>query len=155
MLELNQIAPLDAQFLDQIGNSVSLKQLLGKPVVLYFYPKDDTPGCTQEACEFRDITPQLKKLGVQVIGVSADSVDSHAKFAQKHDLPFPLWSDPEKKLLTELGVIVEKSFFSKVFAGIKRMTFVLDESGKVIKVWEDVKPAIHAQEVLNFFEQRN
>ncbi len=138
---------------DQAGNTVSLQQLLGKPVVLYFYPKDDTPGCTREACDFRDITPQLQKLGVQVIGVSADSVESHARFAQKYSLPFPLWSDPEKKLLTELGVVADKSFFGKVFVGMKRMTFVLDEAGKVIKVWENVKPAIHAKEVLSFFEQ--
>ncbi|MBP7842969.1 peroxiredoxin [Candidatus Woesebacteria bacterium] len=137
---------------DQAGNTVSLQQLLGKPVVLYFYPKDDTPGCTKEACDFRDITPQLEKLGVQVIGVSADSVESHAKFAQKHSLPFPLWSDPEKKLLTEFGATTEKSIFGKKFIGVKRMTFVLDKSGKVIKVWENVNPLTHAQEVLDFFK---
>ena len=114
---------------DQAGNTVSLQQLLGKPVVLYFYPKDDTPGCTKEACDFRDITPQLQKLGVQVIGVSADSVESHAKFADKYSLSFPLWSDPEKKLLTEFGAIGEKSMFGKKFLGIKRMTFILDEAG--------------------------
>ncbi len=154
MLKLNQTAPLDLEVQDQDGKQVSLRFLLGKPVVLYFYPKDDTPGCTKEACEFRDSTSQLKNLGVQVIGVSADSVQSHAKFSEKYQLSFPLWSDPEKKLLTEFGVLAEKSLFGKKFIGIKRTTFALDEFGKIIQVWEDVKPAIHAQEVLSFFEQR-
>lgn len=139
---------------DQEGKTVSLQLLIGKPVVLYFYPKDDTPGCTREACEFRDITPQLEKLGVQVVGVSADPVQSHAKFAQKYQLPFPLWSDPEKKLLKQFGAIGEKSMFGKKYIGIKRMTVILDAFGNRIKVWENVNPATHAQEVLAFFESR-
>lgn len=139
---------------DQDGKTVSLEMFLGKPVVLYFYPKDDTPGCTREACEFRDITPQLEKMGVQVVGVSADPVKSHAKFAQKYQLSFPLWSDPEKKLLTEFKALGEKSLFGKKYIGILRKTVILDESGKVIKIWEKVDPLTHAQAVLAFFENR-
>lgn len=150
MLAVNQKVPLSITVLDQSGNTVSLEQFLGKPIVLYFYPKDDTPGCTKEACEFRDFSGEYEQLGIQVIGVSADSVDSHNSFSKKHSLPFSLWSDPEKKLLEAFGVLGEKSMFGKKFIGIRRMTFVIDQTGNLVKVWEKVKPAGHAKEVLSF-----
>lgn len=154
MLKINESAPLQITVADQKGKSVSLKDLLGAPVVLYFYPKDDTPGCTREACEFRDYNSELQKLKVQVIGVSADSVVSHQKFSEKYALPFPLWSDPEKKLLEAFGAIGEKSMFGKKYIGIKRMTVALDENGTVIQIWQKVTPSTHAKEVVKFFKNR-
>lgn len=153
MLEINNTAPLDIKVLDQEGNEVSLSALLGNVVVLYFYPKDNTPGCTIEACGFRDYSGEYENLGVKVIGVSADSVKSHNNFSEKHQLPFPLWSDPDRKLLQAFGVLGKKSMFGKTFIGIKRMTFVLDKKGKLVKVWETVKPAQHAQEVLKYIKE--
>jgi len=152
MKEKNTNSGLKIKVKDQTGNDISLSTLFGKLVVIYFYPKDNTPGCTKEACSFRDSTNEFEKLGVTVIGVSADSVDSHNKFAEKHNLNFPLWSDPDKKLLTAFGAVGEKSMFGRKYIGIKRMTFVLDKTGKLIKVWQKVKPANHAQEVLDFIK---
>lgn len=153
MLQIGESAPLTITVQNQIGEDVSLEDLLGKPVVLYFYPKDDTPGCTKEACEFRDYNEDLEKLGVQVIGVSADSVKSHVKFIDKYQLSFPLWSDPEKKLIEAFGVLVEKSMFGKKYMGIARSTFILDEDGKIIQVWPKVDPRVHAREVLDFLQK--
>ena len=151
MLEKNQAAPLDIKVFAQDGSEVSLREMLGKPIVLYFYPKDNTPGCTKEACSFRDFNSELQELGIQVIGVSADSVESHKKFTAKHELNFPLWSDPEKKLLKAFGALGEKSMFGKKYIGIIRSTFALDKDGTVIQVWPKVKVANHTQEVLEFF----
>jgi peroxiredoxin Q/BCP len=155
MLKINQTAPLDIKVTAQDDSEVSLRDMLGKPVVLYFYPKDNTPGCTKEACSFRDFNTELQELGIQVIGVSADSVKSHNNFFEKHTLNFPLWSDPEKKLLEAFGALGEKSMFGKKYIGIIRSTFALDESGKVIQVWPKVKVANHTQEVIEFFKSRN
>lgn len=155
MLQIGESAPLTITLFNQNGEKASLRDLLGKPVVLYFYPKDDTPGCTKEACEFRDHNEELEKLGVQVVGVSADSVKSHAQFTEKYQLSFPLWSDPEKKLIQAFGVLVEKSMFGKKYMGIARSTFILDENGKIIQVWSKVDPKEHAQEVLEFFTKKN
>ena len=154
MLEIGETAPLKTKVLDQEGKSTSLSKMLGKPTVIYFYPKDNTPGCTKEACSFRDFNQDLSKLGVQVIGISADSPDSHVKFAQKHQLNFPLWSDPERKLIKAFGALGQKSMFGKTFLGIKRMTFALDESGKIIHVWPKVKADQHGAEVLKFYQNQ-
>ncbi|MCB9813107.1 MAG: peroxiredoxin [Pseudomonadales bacterium] len=151
MLNINDLAPLKINALDENGDTTSLSNILGKPSVIYFYPKDNTPGCTKEACSFRDFNTELQKLGVQIIGVSADSPDSHSKFKSKHSLNFPLWSDPDRKLITAFGAIGKKSMFGKVFLGIKRISFALDKNGRVIMVWPKVNAETHAKEVLDFF----
>ena len=131
----------------QSGETVSLKDLKGKPVVLFFYPKDDTPGCTVESCGFRDAYGELKKHAV-VLGVSPDSAASHAKFAKKFELPYPLLADTEKKIVADYGVWVEKALYGKKYMGVARTTFVIDAEGKIARVFEKVKPEGHAEEVL-------
>lgn len=131
---------------DQDGNLVTDESLRGSKVVVYFYPKDDTSGCTKEACGFRDEMPRFE--GVRVIGVSPDSVASHRKFADKHGLNFTLLADVEHTLAEAAGVWVEKSMYGKKYMGIERTTFLLDEEGRVLKVWRKVKPEGHAAEVL-------
>ena len=130
------------------GGEVSLKALKGKPVVLYFYPKDDTSGCTAEACAFRDTLPDFSKVKAQVIGISRDSVASHDKFKQKYKLPFPLASDADGKVCEAYGVWVEKSMYGRKYMGIKRATFLIDAKGVVRGVWRKVKVPGHAEEVL-------
>lgn len=125
---------------------------LKKKVVLYFYPKDDTPGCTKEACNFRDVYHQLQKQGVVVLGVSTDSVASHKKFAEKYGLPFPLLADTEKTVAQQYGVYGEKSMYGKKYMGVTRATFLIDEEGIVRKVWPKVKPEDHAAEVIKAVE---
>lgn len=155
MLKVGELGPLDIKVLDQNQNPVSLSNLLGKPTVIYFYPKDNTPGCTKEACSFRDFNNDLKKLGVQTIGVSGDSPESHLKFTDKHDLNFPLWSDQNRNLISAFGAVGQKSMFGKIYQGILRMTFALDEKGTIIKIWPKVKAENHAQEVWKFFQSLN
>lgn len=133
---------------DSNGKKVSLKDFAGKKVVLYFYPKDNTSGCTKEACDFRDSFPNFKKLKAVVLGVSADSVESHAKFSGKHELPFILLSDVDKKVLEKYGVWKEKSMYGRKFMGIERTTFVIDEKGKIVKIFPKVKVTGHVEEVL-------
>lgn len=133
---------------DQEGREHSLEGYLGQWVLLYFYPKDDTPGCTTEACGLRDNFPDFKKMGVTVFGVSADSVKSHKKFAQKYTLPFTLLSDEDKKIVDAYGVWGKKKFMGREYMGILRTSFLIDPKGVIAKVYEDVKPAEHAQEVL-------
>lgn len=130
------------------GQEVSLADFKGKKVVLYFYPKDDTPGCTVEACSFRDGIAQIKKKGAVVLGVSADSVASHQKFKKKHDLNFSLLSDESKKIVEEYGVWKEKSMYGKKFMGIERTTFIIDEKGKIKKIFPKVSVKEHYEEVL-------
>jgi peroxiredoxin Q/BCP len=130
------------------GGTVALKDLKGKKVVLYFYPKDDTSGCTTEACEFRDSWAAVKKKGAVVLGVSPDGVKSHGKFREKYDLPFPLLADEDHAVAEAYGVWGEKSMYGRKYFGILRTTFVLDEAGRVAKVFEKVKPKGHAAEVL-------
>jgi len=154
MLTVGDTAPLDIEVLDEQSRPITLRSLLGNYVVLYFYPKDNTPGCTKEACNFRDANVDLKKLGVQVIGISKDSATSHHNFKQRHNLNFPLWSDKEHKLLSAFGAWGEKKSFGKLFMGIIRSTFIIDPQGKIVKTWEKVNPANHQQEVLEFFEKR-
>ncbi len=130
------------------GKTYALKDLRGQKVVLYFYPKDDTPGCTKEACSFRDNLARLRSKGAVVFGVSKDDLESHAKFREKYSLSFPLLSDPEGKVLGEYGVWKEKSLYGKTFMGIERTTFVIDESGRIRKVFPRVKVDGHVDEVL-------
>jgi thioredoxin-dependent peroxiredoxin len=130
------------------GGKVSLSDLKGKPVILYFYPRDDTPGCTKEACAFRDEFAAFKKKGAVVMGVSTDSGKSHDKFAAKYKLPFTLVADEEKKIVQDYGVWGEKSFLGRKFMGTRRVTFLIGPDGRIKKIWPVVKPAEHAQEVL-------
>lgn len=132
---------------DQIPD-LGLASTKGKKVVLYFYPKDDTPGCTKEACEFRDNKSNFEDLNVVIVGVSKDAKKSHEKFISKYKLPFVLISDEEGKLLDAFGVWKEKSIFGRSFMGIIRSTFLIDENGKIIKVWPKVKVTGHIEEVL-------
>ncbi|MDF1569746.1 MAG: thioredoxin-dependent thiol peroxidase [Spirochaetaceae bacterium] len=127
---------------------ISLADFTGKKTVVYFYPKDDTPGCTKEACGFRDVYDQILAKGGVVLGISADSVKSHAEFKSKFDLPFHLLSDPEKKVIQGFGAWGVKSMYGKEYEGIIRSTFVLDGAGTVIKAFPKVKPADHAAEIL-------
>ena len=133
------------------GETVRLKDLRGQKVVLYFYPKDDTPGCTKEACSFRDSFAAFKKRGIEVLGVSPDSEASHKKFTTKFKLPFTLLADANHEIADAYGVWGEKKFMGRTYMGVKRMTFLIDEKGKIKKVFEKVKPEEHAQEVLEAF----
>jgi thioredoxin-dependent peroxiredoxin len=130
------------------GETIKLSDLEGKKVVLYFYPKDDTSGCTVEACEFRDSWAAVKKAGAVVLGVSPDGVDSHLRFRKKFDLPFPLLADEGHEVAERYGVWGEKSMYGRKYFGILRTTFVIDEKGRVMKVFEKVKPRGHAAQVL-------
>jgi peroxiredoxin Q/BCP len=138
---------------DAEGNTVRLKDLRGKKFVLYFYPKDDTPGCTKEACSFRDSFAKFKRRGIEVFGVSLDSEKSHQKFARKFELPFRLLADTERKLSESFGTYGEKKFMGRTYLGNHRMTFLIDEKGKIKKVFEKVKPEDHAEEVLSAFNE--
>ena len=130
------------------GEPISLKDQAGKKVVLYFYPKDDTPGCTKEACGFRDANADLTKAGAVVLGINVDKMRSHSKFARKLNLNFPLLSDEDKKVSTAYGAWGEKSMYGRAYMGIYRMTFLIDEQGKIQEIWPNVKPEGHAQEIL-------
>ena len=130
------------------GESVSLSSLQGTPVVLYFYPKDDTPGCTAQACGIRDAWAQFEAAGAVVLGVSPDGEASHAKFREKYDLPFTLLADTDHEVADAYGVWGEKSMYGKTYMGVDRSTFVIDADGNVAKVFRQVKPAEHADQVL-------
>jgi peroxiredoxin Q/BCP len=132
----------------QTGERINLQDFKGKPVILYFYPKDDTPGCTKEACAFRDSYTDFKKAGAVVLGVSPDSVKSHGKFAEKFSLKFPLLSDEDKKIVSDYGVWGEKSFMGRKYMGTHRVTFLIGPDGRIAKIWPKVKPEEHAAEVL-------
>jgi peroxiredoxin Q/BCP len=138
----------DFRSADQNGDAVSLSDFKGKTVVLYFYPRDATPGCTKEACAFRDEFAAFKKKGVVVLGVSTDSVKSHAKFAVKYKLPFTLLADEDKKIVQAYGVYGQKSFLGRKYLGTHRVTFLIGPDGLIKRIWPAVKPAAHAQEVL-------
>ena len=138
---------------DANGETVRLKDLRGQKVVLYFYPKDDTPGCTKEACSFRDAFADFKKRDIKVLGVSIDSEASHKKFAAKYKLPFTLLADPDHSIADAYGVYGEKKFMGRTYLGVKRVTFLIDKKGQVKKVFEKVKPEEHARDVLEAFEQ--
>ncbi|MCA9105166.1 MAG: thioredoxin-dependent thiol peroxidase [Planctomycetales bacterium] len=131
------------------GSKVKLSGLKGSPVVLYFYPKDDTPGCTKEACAFRDRQSEIKKLGAVVLGVSPDDVASHVKFRDKYELNFPLLADPEHKLAETYGAWREKNMYGKKSMGVQRSTYLIDADGKVAKVWKRVQVDGHDQQVID------
>ena len=145
---LAAIGPQDVVKNDQIH----LSDLRGKNIVLYFYPKDDTPGCTKEACNFRDANREMQKRGIVVLGVSTDSIASHKKFSEKYGLAFPLLSDPEAHVAQLYDVYKEKSMYGKTFMGVNRETFLIDKNGVVRKIWHKVKPDDHASEVLEAVE---
>jgi len=150
MLEKGTKAP-DFTANDQQGNSVSLSMFAGRKVVLYFYPKDDTPGCTKEACSLRDQYDEMIDKGFVVIGVSPDDERSHTKFAEKYSLPFPLLADPEMKIIKSYGVWGVKKMYGKEYEGLLRTTFVIDEMGVIEEVIEKVKTDDHANQILNLF----
>lgn len=147
MLKDNDLAP-DFTLLDDAGEEITLSSFRGKKVVVYFYPKDNTPGCTTEACSFRDDYAQFTALGAVVIGISPDSGTSHAKFRLKFGLPFHLVSDPDHAVATTYGAWGPKTNYGRIYEGIIRSTFVVGEDGRLIKVFPKVKPEGHAQEVL-------
>ncbi len=149
MLEVGMNAP-DFTLLDKRGNSVSLSDFLGKKVVLYFYPKDSTPGCTRQACAFAQNHSNFEDKNVVVIGVSKDSVASHLKFAEKYELPFVLLSDPELQAIQAYGVWQEKKLYGKVSMGVVRSTYLIDEQGVIEKVMPKVKPDTNAAEILAY-----
>lgn len=144
--------PPEFKLSDSTGNIHSLADYAGKVVVLYFYPKDMTSGCTIEAQGFRDLIPKFRKLGVVVLGISPDDVKSHAKFCEKESLDFPLLSDIDHKVALQYGVWVEKSMYGRKYMGIQRDTFVIDRDGNLAKHFEKVKPLEHPAEVLEFVE---
>lgn len=138
---------------NQDGKIISLSDLKGKPIVLYFYPKDDTSGCTKEACNFRDEFPKFGKMKAEIIGVSADTVESHKKFAQKYKLPFNLLSDEKKEIVAKYGVWQEKSMYGRKYMGIVRTTFIIDPYGKISKIFYKVKVDNHNQEVMEALKE--
>ena len=149
MLEIGMKAP-EFTLSDKDGNAVSLSDFAGKKIVLYFYAKDNTPGCTRQACAFAGAYEGFKAKDVVVIGISKDSVASHQKFAQKYDLPFILLSDPELQAIQAYGVWQEKKLYGKVSMGVVRTTFIIDEQGNIEKVMPKVKPDTNAAEILSF-----
>ena len=149
MLEPGMKAP-EFALPDKGGNTVSLSDFAGKKVVLYFYPKDNTPGCTRQACAFAGVYEEFRKLNTVVIGISKDSVASHQKFAEKHGLPFVLLSDPELSAIQAYGVWQEKKLYGTVSMGVVRSTFIIDENGTIKKVMPKVKPDINAAEILDY-----
>ena len=147
-MNIGDIAP-DFSLQDKNGNQVRLSDFAGKKVVLYFYPKDNTPGCTRQACAFAAAYDEFKKRNIAVIGISKDSVESHRKFAEKHDLPFILLADPELQAIQAYGVWQEKKLYGKVSMGVVRTTFIIDENGNIERIMPKVKPDTNAEEILN------
>lgn len=153
MLKEGDKAP-DFKAKNQNGESVKLSSLKGTRVVLYFYPKDDTPGCTKEACSFRDADDVYAEKGIKVLGVSIDDEKSHQKFATKYGLPFDLLVDSDKQIVEKYGVWGEKSMYGRKYMGTLRKTFLIDEKGKIVKIFDKVKVGEHADEVLKAFGEK-
>ncbi len=147
MLKVGDEAP-EFKLHDETGKEISLSDFKGKKVIVYFYPKDDTPGCTKEACSFRDVYDEILEAGAVVIGISKDDSKSHERFKNKYNLPFYLLSDPEQKVLEAYGAWQEKKMYGKVYMGIARITFIIDEDGIIQKAYPKVKPESHAEEIL-------
>jgi peroxiredoxin Q/BCP len=152
MLKVGDKVPV-IEVKDINNEKVSLADLDGQYVVLYFYPKDDTPGCTKEACSFRDWNAELKKIGVKVVGVSKDSAASHKKFIEKYELNFDLWSDEDHQLIEVFGAWQKKNMMGREYMGTVRSTFVIDPKGVVLRVWDKVNPPEHGEEVYNFIKE--
>ncbi|HSX18924.1 MAG TPA: thioredoxin-dependent thiol peroxidase [Candidatus Saccharimonadales bacterium] len=152
MPKVGDSAP-DFKLPDQNGKVRTLKEFKGQSVLVYFYPKDFTSGCTTEACTIRDSFPNFKTQDLVVLGISADTVESHKKFADKYKLPFTLLADPDKKVINLYGVWQKKKFLGKEYMGIARSSFLLDKKGKIAKVYNKVKPPIHAAQVLKDSEE--
>jgi peroxiredoxin Q/BCP len=150
-LNIGDKAP-DFKGIDQNSNTISLKDFKGKKLILYFYPKDDTPGCTAESCNLRDNYKALIKKGFAVVGVSADNEKSHKKFSDKYELPFPLVADTEKEILQAYDAWGEKSMYGKKYMGIMRKTYVIDEKGKIEKIFEKVDTKNHTEQILESYE---
>lgn len=148
MLEAGAMLPT-VSLADDSGAELSTKDLLGKHLILYFYPKDDTPGCTNEATQFADLTADFEKKNAEIVGVSRDSVASHQKFKAKHGIPFRLLADVDAELCNAFGVIVEKNMYGKKSMGVQRSTFLFDPAGKLVKVWPKVSVVGHAEDVLS------
>lgn len=153
MLNVGDKAP-SFTLLDKDNRPISLSDFAGKKVVLYFYPRDNTPGCTRQACAFASAYSDFSKLKVQVIGISRDSVASHIKFAEKYNLPFILLSDPERKAIEAYGVWQEKKNYGKISMGVVRSTFIIDENGIIEKVMPKVKPDTNAAEILEYLKSK-
>ena len=151
MIEAGMKAP-DFTLFDKDGDAVSLSDFLGKRVVLYFYPKDNTPGCTRQACAFAGAYREFSERGIEVIGISRDSVASHAKFAEKYSLPFTILSDPDLEAIKAYGVWQEKKLYGKTSFGVVRTTFIIDERGVVERVMKKVKPDTNAEEILKAYD---
>ncbi len=153
MLKENEKAPdFSLKGIDEEGREkeFSLSEFRGKKVIIYFYPKDNTPGCTQEACDFRDNIERIKKKGAIVLGISPDSINSHKKFKEKYKLSFPLLSDPDKEVAQKYGAYGERKMYGKTVKGIIRSTFIIDEKGKIINAFYNVKVEGHVEEVLKY-----
>lgn len=153
MLSIGTKAP-EFTLEDKDGNKVSISDFKGKKVVVYFYPKDNTPGCTRQACAFRNAYDGFKKEDVQVIGISKDSIKSHQKFAEKHELPFILLSDPDLVAIKAFDVWKEKKMYGKTALGVVRATYIIDENGIIEKVFEKAKPDTNAQDILEYLEKQ-
>lgn len=151
-LKIGDKAPV-IKAMDQNGNSISLEDFKGSKVILYFYPKDDTPGCTAEACNLRDNYSTLLDEGFKIIGVSADNINSHKKFIEKYNLPFPLIADTDKKVLNDYGVWGKKKFMGREYDGINRMTFVISEEGIILNIFDKVQTKDHTKQILSEFEK--
>jgi peroxiredoxin Q/BCP len=152
VLKIHSPAP-DFTLLDGEGVAHTLKEYSGRYLLIYFYPKDDTPGCTTEACSLRDNLPHFEKSGITVLGISPDSVKSHKKFADKFALPFTLLADENKTVVNAYGVWEKKKFMGREYDGVFRTSFLIDPQGKIVKIYEDVKPAKHVAEVLTDFAE--
>lgn len=150
-LKVGDVAP-DIETVDQDGKVVSLKSLRGSKVILYFYPKDNTPGCTAEACDLRDNHQILKEKGFHIIGVSADDEKSHKNFSSKYGLPFALISDKGKKVIMDYGVWGKKKLYGKEYDGINRLTFIIDETGKIVHIFTKVDTKNHTRQILEALE---
>ena len=150
-LEIGKKAP-EFSVRYQEGKTVKLSDFKGKNIILYFYPKDDTPGCTKEACNFRDSYDIFRKNGIEILGVSKDSADSHKKFIGKYNLPFKLLSDEDGKICEKYGAWVEKSLYGRKYIGIARTTFLIDKEGKIKHIFRNVNPEQHDKEILEMFK---
>ncbi|MCF7944775.1 MAG: thioredoxin-dependent thiol peroxidase [Spirochaetia bacterium] len=154
MLERGSMAP-DFSLISDRGHSVSLSQFRGRKIVLYFYPKDNTPGCTTEACQFRDAYDRFIAAGAVIIGISPDTEKSHENFRNKYGLPFILAADPEKKVLQQYNALKEKKMYGRTYMGVQRSTFIIDENGKILEIFPQVKPDGHAQEILEVLNSQD